>query len=178
MILFGLAARWSHLVCGLGLVGIFAATLLAGRSDRPTARAWARRMASLARWLSGAVLLSGVAALGYQAAVVAGRADAMLEPSIWLRLLGHSQFGTVWLVRQGLLVLLAALVLFSEREDSALDWTAWRLEAWALGAVAAASLAWAGHAAAVEPLAMLAAATDALHLVAAGGSIALSPVAA
>src|SRR6266545_4757970 len=110
MTAFGLAARWSHLVCGLGLVGIFSATLLAGRSDRPTARAWAVRMLSLSRWLIAAVLLSGVAALGYQVMVVAGRADAVLEPSIWLRLLTRSQFGTVWLVRHGLLVLLAALV--------------------------------------------------------------------
>ena len=34
MTAFGLAARWTHLVCGLGLVGIFSAALLAGRSDR------------------------------------------------------------------------------------------------------------------------------------------------
>src|SRR6266545_2226693 len=133
MTTFGLAARWTHLVCGLGLVGIFSASLVAGRSDRATAQTWASRTLSLARWLTVAALLSGVGTLAYQVVVVAGRAGALLDPAIWLRLLMHSQFGTVWLVRHGLLVLLAALVLLREREDSPVDWTAWRLEAWTLG---------------------------------------------
>jgi len=168
MTTFGLAARWTHLVCGLGLVGIFSASLVAGRSDRATAQTWASRTLSLARWLTVAALLSGVGTLAYQVVVVAGRAGALLDPAIWLRLLMHSQFGTVWLARHGLLVLLAALVLLREREDSPVDWTAWRLEAWALGAAAAAAMAWAGHAAAVEPQGLVSALADALHLVSAG----------
>src|SRR6266542_1908288 len=119
MTAFGLAARWTHLVCGLGLVGIFSAALLAGRSDRPTADAWASLTLRLARWLAATVLV-------------------------------------------------AALLLLREREESAVDWTAWRIEAWALGAVAAAAMAWAGHAAAAEPLGLVAALADACHLVAAG----------
>ncbi len=168
MTAFGLAARWTHLVCGLGLVGIFSAALLAGRSDRPTADAWASLTLRLARWLAATVLLSGLATLAYQVVVVSGRADALLEPGIWLRMLLHSRFGTIWLLRHGLLVLVAALLLLREREESAVDWTAWRLEAWALGAVAAAAMAWAGHAAAAEPLGLVAALADACHLVAAG----------
>lgn len=168
MTAFGLAARWTHLVCGLGLVGIFSAALLAGRSDRPTADAWASLTLRLARRLAATVLLSGLATLAYQVVVVSGRADALLEPAIWLRLLLHSRFGTVWLLRHGLLVLLAALLLLREREESAVDWTAWRLEAWTLGAGAAAAMAWAGHAAAAEPLGLVAALADACHLVAAG----------
>lgn len=168
MTAFGLAARWTHLVCGLGLVGIFSAALLAGRSDRPTAQAWASRILSLARWLTAAALLSGIATLAYQVVVVSGRAEALREPAIWLRLLMHSRFGTIWLLRHGALVLLAALVLLREREESAVDWAAWRLEAGALAAGAAAAIAWAGHAAAVEPLGLIAALADALHVVAAG----------
>ncbi len=168
MTAFGLAARWTHLVCGLGLVGIFSAALLAGRSDRPTADAWSSLTLWLARWLAATVLLSGVATLAYQVVVVSGRAGGLLEPAIWLRLLLHSRFGTIWLLRHGLLVLLAALLLLREREESAVDWTAWRLEAWTLGAVAAAAMAWAGHAAAAEPLGLVAALADACHLVAAG----------
>ena len=168
MTAFGLAARWTHLVCGLGLVGIFSAALLAGRSDRPTADAWASLTLRLARWLAATVLLSGLATLAYQVVVVSGRADALLEPAIWLRLLLHSRFGTIWLLRHGLLVLVVALLLLREREESAVDWTAWRIEAWALGAAAAAAMAWAGHAAAAEPLGLVAALADACHLVAAG----------
>src|SRR6266511_2360496 len=168
MTTFGLAARWTHLVCGLGLVGIFSASLLAGPSDRATVKTWASRTLSLARWLTVAALLSVVAAPSKKKVVVAGRAGALLDPAIWLRLLMHSQFGTVWLARHGLLVLLAALVLLREREDSPFDWTAWRLEAWALGAAAAAAMAWAGHAAAVEPQGLVSALANALHLVSAG----------
>src|SRR6266404_1834719 len=152
MTALGLAARWTHLVCGLGLVGIFTAALRAGRSQRPTAEAWAARALSIARWLTAAALGSGIATLAYQVSVVSEPAGALLDPVLWRRLLMHSQFGTVWLLRHGLLVLLAALLLLREREDSAVDWMAWRVEAWALAAVALAASAWASHAVAVEPL--------------------------
>jgi putative copper export protein/mono/diheme cytochrome c family protein len=164
----GLAIRWVHLACALGLIGLVTALLLAGRSDRSTARAWEARMLRAARALTGLLLVSGVAALAYQTAVVTGRASAALEPAAWIALLGRSQFGTVWLVRHGLLLLLAALLLAREREQSTADHLAFRLEAWALAAVGAGAMAWAGHAAAVEPGGVTAALADALHLIAAG----------
>ena len=179
MTAFGIAARWLHLACGLGLVGLVTALLLAGRSDRPTALAWEARMLRWARGLTGLLLVSGLAALAYQAAVVTGRAGAALDPVAWALLLGRSQFGTVWLVRHGLLLLLAALLLLREREQSSVDRLAFRGEAWLLAAVGAGAMAWAGHAAAVEPLGLVAALLDALHLMAAGAWFgALLPLAA
>lgn len=175
----GLAIRWVHLACGLGLIGLVTALLLAGRSDRPTAVGWEARMLRAARALAGLVLASGVAALAYQAAVVTGRAGAAIDPSAWVALLGRSQFGTVWLVRHGLLLLLAALLLAREREQSVADHLALRLEAWALAALGAGAMAWAGHAAAVEAGGLTAALADALHLIAAGAWFgALLPLAA
>jgi putative copper export protein/mono/diheme cytochrome c family protein/peroxiredoxin len=168
MTALGLAARFIHLVAGLGLVGIFAATLLAGRSDRPTAVAWAARMGAFARALAGAALLAGVAVLMHQSAVVAGRAGAALEPAMPLRLLAQSQFGTVWMVRHGLLLLLLAALLLREQERSRADFLAWRAQGWALGAIALAAMAWAGHAAAVEPLGAVALLADGVHVAAAG----------
>jgi putative copper export protein/mono/diheme cytochrome c family protein len=168
MTVFGLAARWAHLVCELGLVGIFSACLLAGRSDRPTAALWGSRILSLARWLAVAALFTGIATFAYQVVAVSGQTDALLDPAMWLRLLTQSRFGNVWLVRHGLLVLLAALVLLREREESAVDWTVFRLEAWALGAAAGAATAWASHGVAAEPLGPVAVLADAVHLVAAG----------
>jgi putative copper resistance protein D len=168
MTAFGLAARWVHLVCGLGLVGIFSASLVAGRSDRGTACEWAAGTVSLARWLAATALLSGLATLAYQVVLVSGRNGALLDPSVWLRLLMQSRFGTIWLIRQGLLLLLGALVLFREREESAVDWTVWRLEGWTLAALAVALMAWASHAVAVktqDPATVLA---EAVHLTAAG----------
>jgi putative copper export protein len=144
MTAFGIAVRWLHLACGLGLVGLVTALLLAGRSDRPTAIAWEARMLRWARGLTGLLLVSGLAALAYQTAVVTGRAGAALDPVAWAQLLARSQFGTVWLVRHGLLLLLAALLLLREREPSPADRLAFRGEAWLLAAVGAGAMAWAG----------------------------------
>jgi putative copper export protein/mono/diheme cytochrome c family protein len=169
MTALGVAARFIHLVTGLGLVGVFSATLLAGRSDRPTALAWAARTLALARWLAGAALLAGVATLMHQSAVVAGQTGAALDPATSLRLLAQSHFGAVWLFRHGLLFLLLAVLVLREHERSRADFIAWRVEGWALGASALVAMAWAGHAAAVEPFGALALFADGLH-VAAGGT--------
>jgi putative copper resistance protein D len=179
MTAFGVVARWLHLACGLGLVGLVTVLLLAGRTDRPTALAWESRMLRWARALAGLLLVTGLAALAFQAAVVTGRPGAALDVGEWARLLGRSQFGTVWLVRHGVLLLLAALLLLRERERSGADRLAFRLEAGMLAAVATAAMAWAGHAAAVEPAGLTAALLDALHLLAAGAWFgALAPLAA
>ena len=179
MIALGVAARWLHLAAGLGLVGLVTATLLAGHSDRPTALAWEARMLRWARGLVGLVLLTGLVTLAHQSTVVTGRAGAALQIGEWTRLLGHSQFGTVWLVRHAALLLLAALLLFREREESTADRLALRGEAWLLAGIGAAAMAWAGHAAAVEGVGLPAALLDALHLLAAGAWLgALLPLAA
>ncbi|MGH7420465.1 MAG: hypothetical protein ACREI4_02460, partial [Candidatus Rokuibacteriota bacterium] len=140
----GIAVRWLHLACGLGLVGLVTALLLAQRSGRPTALAWEARMLRWARGLAALLLASGLAALAYQVAVVTGRAGAVVDLSEWTRLLGRSQFGTVWLVRHGLLLLLAALLLLREREPSPADRLAFRGQAWLLAALGAGAMAWAG----------------------------------
>ncbi|HEY7436028.1 MAG TPA: CopD family protein [Methylomirabilota bacterium] len=168
MTAFGIAVRWLHLACGLGLVGLVTVLLLAGHSDRPTARAWEARTLRWARGLAGLLLVSGIAALAYQTAVVTGRAGAALDPVAWGGLLARSQFGLVWLVRHGVLLLLAALLLLREREHSPADRLAFRGEAWLLAAIGAGAMAWAGHAAAVEPAGLAAAVLDALHVIAAG----------
>lgn len=178
MTVLGVAARFVHLVAVLGIVGSFAATLLAGRSDRPTALGWAARMLHLGRWLTTIALLAGIATLAHQATVVTGRVGAALEPSVWIRLLAESRFGTVWLTRHSLLLVLLALLLLRERERSSADFIAWRVEGWALGTAALGAMAWAGHAAAVEPLGALALLADVLHVAAAGSWLgALLPLA-
>ena len=168
MTLLGVAVRGIQIAAALGLIGVFTMLLVAGRSDRPTARAWEVRVLGLARWLVVAVLLSGLAGLAYQAAVATGRASALIDAEAWIALVEGSQFGTVWMVRHGFLLLLAGLILLRERELSTVDWVAWRVEGWALAAVGAGAMAWAGHAAAVEAWGVAAAITDAIHVTAAG----------
>ena len=134
-------------------------------------------VAAALRWahLLFAFLLVGIFGL----TLLAGRATHP-TPRAWeARMLAWSrraalaallgtQFGAVWLLRMGVILLLTALLLLREREDSTADWAALRVEGWLLAAVAAGALAWAGHAAAVEPSGRLALAGDLLHLVAAG----------
>ena len=168
MTIAGIVIRWAHLLPTLLLVGTFATLLLAGRSDRPTARQWEARLTAWTRRLVLLTLVTGVAVLAHQAAHAAGRPAAAFDPRSWVKVAIETQFGTVWMVRHGLLLLLAGLVFFREREDSVADWAAFRGEAWLIGTAGAAALAWAGHAAAVEPGGLAAALADAAHLVAAG----------
>jgi len=165
---FGIALRVAHLGAGLALVGIFALSLLVGRSDKPTVRAWHDRLGRITLGLAAFVLLSGLAVLGYQVTVVTGRSAAILESSAWLRLVGQTQFGTVWLLRHALLLLMAALVLLREHDDARPDWLAWRLEAWLLAVLGTGAAAWAGHAVGVNPASAVPALVNALHLVCVG----------
>jgi putative copper export protein/mono/diheme cytochrome c family protein/peroxiredoxin len=177
---FGVALRALSTGAGLLMVGLLAMSLLAGPSDKPTARQWQRRLARYSGWLAALVLLSGVAALGWQVTVVTGRADAITSGAAWLRLLGATQYGTVWLLRHAILLLLAALVLLresdgSESERSRADWLAWRIEAWLLAAVGAGLAAWAGHAVGVNPGSALPALVDAAHIIGAGAWLGALP---
>ena len=165
---FGIALRVAHLGAGLALVGIFALSLLVGRSDKPTVRAWHDRLGRITLGLAAFVLLSGLAVLGYQVTVVTGRSAAILESSAWLRLVGQTQFGTVWLLRHALLLLMAALVLLREQDEARPDWLAWRLEAWLLAVLGTGAAAWAGHAVGVNPASAVPALVNALHLVCVG----------
>lgn len=168
MTALGLIARWAHLGAGVFLVGAFAFLLLAGRSDRLTVVAWERSLMRWTRWAAGLLLLSGLLSLSYQTAVVTGHPGDALSAATMLRLLSATQFGTVWLLRHGLLLLLAGLILLREREESGWDWAAFRGEGLLLGGTGLGLLAWAGHAAAVEPWGLAATGADALHLLAVG----------
>ncbi len=142
--------------------------LLAGRSDRATAEAWQRAVLRASRWLVVLALVSGVASLAHQAALASGRPDALLQRDIVARVLFETQAGHVWLVRQGLVLLLAAFLLARPVVESSGDWLAMRGEAALLGLLALGLLAAGGHAAAVAPWTAGAVAVDALHLAATG----------
>jgi len=174
----GVGIRALSTGAGLLIVGVLAMSLLAGPNDKPTARQWQRRLVRSTRWLAALVLLSGVAVLGWQVTVVTGRVDGAADGAAWLRLLGATQFGTVWLLRHAILLLLAALVLFRESDESRADWHAWRIEAGLLAAAGVGLSAWAGHAVGVAPGSALPALVNAVHLVATGAWLgALPPLA-
>jgi putative copper resistance protein D len=171
----GVTVRALSTGAGLFIVGVLAMSLLAGPSNKPTARRWQSRLARTSGWLAVLVLLSGVAALGWQVTVVTGRGEAVTEAAAWLRLLGATQYGTVWLLHHAIVLLLAALVLLRESDATRADWLAWRIEAWLLAIVGTGLVAWAGHAVGVDPGSALPALVNAAHIVAAGAWLGALP---
>jgi putative copper resistance protein D len=168
VIAVGVAVRWVHLASCVVLVGTGLLLLLAGRSDRPTALAWEARVLRWSRRLVLVALASGLLVVGYQTALAEGRPMAFTEPASIFRLILDTQGGTVWLVRQGLLLLLGAFLAIRVDVTLRADWQAARAEACVLAVAALAPLAAAGHAAAVEPETAAAVTTDLVHLLAAG----------
>jgi putative copper resistance protein D len=164
----GLAARWLHLAASILLVGGASVLLLAGPSDRPTARRWEAWILTGSAVLVLVALLSALVAVAAQAAVLEGRTAAALEPAAISRFLLQTQGGTVWLVRGGLLLLLGMFLGIRLDIRDATDWRAARGEIVVLGLLALGLVAGAGHAAAVDPGTAAALAADVAHLAAAG----------
>jgi putative copper resistance protein D len=164
----GLLARSLHLLASILLVGGAATLLLAGPSDRPTARRWEAWILRLCGACVLLALASGLVAVAAQTALLEGRTAAAFEPAALARFLLQTQGGTVWLVRGGVLLLLGViLALRLEIRDRA-DWRAARGEIAVLGVLALAMIAGASHAAAVEPGTAAAIGADVLHLAAGG----------
>ncbi|PYM77313.1 MAG: hypothetical protein DME03_05505 [Candidatus Rokuibacteriota bacterium] len=163
MLALGLVARWVHLATSIFLVGGSVMIVMAGQSDRPTARRWEQRTLAATRALAVVALASGLVVLSLQTALFEGRVAAALDLAAIARVVVETQAGHVWLVRFGLLVLLAAFLLLRLSVDRRVDWRAARGEGVLLGAAALLPIA-----AAVEPGTARAIALDALHVVAAG----------
>jgi putative copper resistance protein D len=164
----GLLARWLHLASSTFLVGSAFLLLVAGRSDRPTARRWEAHLLSACHVLVLLALLGALVTMATQTGRLEGRAHAALEPAALARMLTQTQAGMVWLVRAGLLLLLGAfLAARAEIRDGA-DWRAARGQIVLLGTVALGLAAGASHAAVVDPGAALALTADVVHLAAAG----------
>jgi copper resistance protein D len=125
----------------------------------------------LARIVWGAfavAILSGAAWLVFVAAEVAGSpvADAVSQGVAWT-VLTQTAFGDAWMLRLGMASLLAVLLLLP-KPNRGFESAAGIISA-LVAAALAASLAWAGHAAATEGFdGTIHLASDALHLVAAG----------
>jgi putative copper export protein/peroxiredoxin len=164
----GLIARWAHLASSSFLLGGGVVLLLAGSSDRPTARRWEGWVLAACRAFVLVALGSALVAVAWQTAVLEDRAAAAVEPSALARVLLQTQAGGIWLIRGGLLFLLGAFLAVRFELRDATDWRAARGQVALLGALALALVAGGGHAAAVEPDTARAIAMDVVHLLAAG----------
>jgi len=161
------ALRWMHLAGGLVLVGSFSLLLLAGPAVSPAARRWRRGIFAVAPWIVLAVLAAFAGLLPLQSVSISGRSAAAFDTAEWQRLLANTRYGAVWLVRQGLLLLLLTLLI--TRAPLAARCGEHRFTALLLALALALLMAtvFTGHGAATEPL-WLAGAGHALHLLGAG----------
>jgi putative copper resistance protein D len=159
---------WVHLAASVMLVGAFALLLLAGRSDRPTARRWEVTVVAWARLLVLLALVSGIVGLLARTAVFEGRAQAALEPRAVWHAVVDTRPGLIWLARHGLLLVLAAFLTLRASFADRGSWIAARGEVLFLGMLALGLVSGSSHAAAVTPDTVRALACDVVHLLGTG----------
>ncbi len=145
-LLFG--ARWIHLAQCVLLTGAFFLLLLAGRPSTDFMRRWERRVLHWARWLVIVALASGITVLAAQAGLFEGRPEAVLEPqAIWHAMM-DTRPGFLWMVRHGLLIVLAAFLFLDGDVSARQNSIAARCEAFLLAALALILLGSSSHVAA------------------------------
>ncbi len=111
-------------------------------------RRWEQRVLHWARWLVIVALASGIAVLAAQTGLFEGRPEAALEPqAIWHAML-DTRPGFLWMVRHGLLIVLAAFLFLDGDVSARQNWIAARGEAFLLAALALILLGSSSHVAA------------------------------
>jgi putative copper export protein/peroxiredoxin/mono/diheme cytochrome c family protein len=141
-------AQWVHLAQCVLLTGAFFLLLLAGRPATDFMRRWEQRVLYWARWLVIVALAQGIAVLAAQAGLFEDRPEAALEPqAIWHAML-DTRPGFLWMVRHGLLILLAAFLFLGGDVSARQNWIAARGEAFLLAALALILLGSSSHLAA------------------------------
>jgi copper transport protein len=164
-LLFG--AEWVHLAQCVLLTGAFSLLLLAGRPATCFMRRWEQRVLYSARWLVVVALASGVAVLATQTGLFEGRAEAALEAeAVWHAML-DTRTGFLWLVRHGLLIVLAAFLFLGGDVAARQNWIAVRGEEFLLAALALVLIASSSHLAASSD-SLWPQAIDMVHLLGAG----------
>jgi putative copper resistance protein D len=175
MEIVGVVVRGLHAAGAVSLVGAFGclvwvarpAAHAAGADGHDRLRELDARLLFLAGGALAITLGAGIFDLWRQVVVATGVGfRESLDAGRILSVLLDTRYGTVWLARTGLLILLAALLLLAD-EDGESDWLALRLQALGLSAASLVLGAAAGHAAAAEGGA-LAMGLDGLHLLASG----------
>lgn len=172
------AIRFLHLAAVTLVLGTFTFCLLVARPafreggvhDLAVFERFERGLLRLAAWSLGIALVSALAWLWGQAVVAGGKSFVEgVSAETMGRVLTRTQFGKVWQLRAGFLLLLGAFLVFRERERDFRDWLGARVHAAMVGTGLIVALAWTGHAAATagagRPVHLLA---DAIHLVAGG----------
>jgi putative copper resistance protein D len=175
---FLVVVRFLHLGAMTLLIGAFGFALLVARpafrkaraEGAPAVQAFDRLLLRLASASLGAALVSALLWLLGQTVIAAGKPlGEALTPEVLGRMLTKTQFGHVWQLRTGALLLLGALLLFREGERGPKDWLNLRLQGLVVAGAVLAGVAWMGHAAATAGTPRLYhLAADVGHLLASG----------
>lgn len=160
-------ALWVHLAACVLLTGSFSLLLMAGPPPDGAMNRWEGRIVRGAKTLVLVALASGVVWLAARAAVFENRDEAALEPRAVLRAMLDTWPGIVWMVRHGLLLVLAAVLWIGGDVSARGDWFAARGQAFLLSVLALVLLSGSGHTAAIAdgPWPRIA---DIVHLLGAG----------
>lgn len=173
MIELTVAVRLVHLAASMLVLGIFAFLCLiarpamehAGTPAHAPFSGFQQNLVRIAAYALAVVFLSGVAAFWLQTGVMTGRAPVQALTLDSLSAALDTQYGRVWLARQGLSLLLAGVIAWLLRGAPA----AVHYAGFALAACLLAAMAFAGHAAAGEGVLLAAQlSSDVVHVLAAG----------
>jgi copper transport protein len=170
---FGATVRWWTYLLAFVLVGgfgflplVLSPALRAASISDPTPERRAGRIFVWIAWPAVVLLLlASFLALLIQAADATGvpLQDVFQDRAI-TRLLGGTKYGTLWLVREGLLLGLLAAVAVMTAQDRPTRWIRWL--GLVLGAGLLLTIAASGHASAVARRSIIAIAADWVHLLA------------
>jgi putative copper export protein/mono/diheme cytochrome c family protein/peroxiredoxin len=142
-----LVAEWVHLAQCVLLTGAFFLLLLAGPPTTHVARRWERWVLGATRGIVLVALASGAVVLAAQTTLFEGRPEAAFEPGAIGRAMLDTRPGVLWIARNGLLIVLGALVVLGGDAETRSDWIAARGEALALSALALVLVGTSSHAA-------------------------------
>lgn len=144
------AAFGIHLAACVLVTGAFFLLLLAGPPTTSSMRRWEQRVLFVARWLVLVALGSGFVWLAVRTALFEGRPEAALDPQAIRHAMLDTWPGLVWMVRHGLLIMLAAFLFVSGDASIRRNWIAARGEAFVLATLVLVLLGASGHAAAIS----------------------------
>lgn len=145
-----LLAVWVHLAACVLLTGSFSLLLMAGNPQAPAMRQWEEQILTVSRWMVVAALASGVVWLALRTAMFEGRSEAAIEAPAILRAMLDTWPGNIWMLRQGLLLVLAAFLWLDRNPSNGWDRFAARLEGFLLSALALILVGASGHSAAIS----------------------------
>ena len=113
-----LAAQWVHLTLCVLLTGSFCVLLLAGQPETAIMRQWERGVLRWTRLFVFGTMASGIVVMAAQTAQFEDRPTAALQLHAILRATLETRLGFVWMVRQGLLLVLAVFLVLSREDHS------------------------------------------------------------